>query len=270
MELDGKVAVVTGGAGNIGSACVRRLAEAGAAVVVSDLRGPDVEKVVDEVTGAGGRAVGHEGDVSDEPTVVAMIDTCLGQFGRIDVLVNVAAAINLTREDRDLTTMDVGLWDRVMEVNARGPMLTCKHALPAMLSQGGGSIVNFTSTAAFAGDLGLIAYSASKAALLGLTTGIATTYGRQGVRCNVIAPSGVWNEERRAASGSDRMELMAQCPVTPRLGVPDDVAHLVVHLASDKSAYMTGQTLFVDGGGRAHQPWVRFVGETAISAATQA
>jgi NAD(P)-dependent dehydrogenase (short-subunit alcohol dehydrogenase family) len=257
VELDGKVVIVTGGAGNIGSACVRRLAGEGAAVVVADLPEASVKQLVDEVTEEGGRAIGHEGDISDEQSVTDLIGGCLRQLGRIDGLINVAAAIRQTREDRDLTSMSWDFWDHIMKVNVGGPMLTCKHAIPAMLSQGGGSIVNFTSTAAFAGDHGLIAYSTSKAALLGLSRSIATTYGRQGIRCNTVAPSGVWPEATLAMMGKERRELMEQCPLTPRLGVPDDVAHMVVYLASDKSGYITGQTLFVDGGGLAHQPWVR-------------
>ena len=257
MELDGKVVIVTGGAGNIGSGCVRRLASEGAAVVVADLPEADVKKLVDEVIDQGGQAMGHEGDISDEQSVADLIGGCLREFGRIDALINVAAAIRRTREDRDLTTMSLDFWDHVMKVNVGGPMLTCKHAIPAMLAQGGGSIVNFTSTAAFAGDYGLIAYSTSKAALLGLSRSIATTYGRQGVRCNTIAPSGVWPEATKAAMGEERWKLMEDCTLTPRLGVPDDVAHMVVYLASDKATYITGQTLFVDGGGLAHQPWVR-------------
>jgi NAD(P)-dependent dehydrogenase (short-subunit alcohol dehydrogenase family) len=257
VELDGKAVIVTGGAGNIGSACVRRLASEGAAIVVADLPEADVKNLVDEVADVGGRAIGHEGDISDEPYVMDLIGACLRQFGRIDALINVAAAIRRTREDRDLTTMSMEFWDHVMRVNVGGPMLTSKHAIPAMLSQGGGSIVNFTSTAAFAGDYGLIAYSTSKAALLGLSRSVATTYGRQGIRCNTIAPSGVWPEATLAMMGEERRKLMEDCPLTPRLGVPDDVAHMVVYLASDKASYITGQTLFVDGGGLAHQPWVR-------------
>jgi NAD(P)-dependent dehydrogenase (short-subunit alcohol dehydrogenase family) len=258
MELDGKAAVVTGGAGNIGSACARRLAAEGAAVVVSDLGEMPVESIVDEIVASGGQAVGHTGDVSDEQSVAEMIDTCRREFGHIDVLVNVAAAIRLTRLDRRLEDMEAAYWDDVMAINVRGPMLGCKHAIPAMLSQGGGSIVNFTSSAAFAGDRGLIAYSTSKAALLGMTRAIATTYGREGIRCNVVAPSGVWPEATKAAMGEERLVLMQQSPLTPRLGVPDDVAHMVAFLAADKSSYITGQTLFVDGGSLAHQPWVRF------------
>jgi NAD(P)-dependent dehydrogenase (short-subunit alcohol dehydrogenase family) len=256
MELTGKVALVTGAAGNLGSACARRLAAEGAAVVVSDISGSGVKRVVDDIVNEGGEAVIHEGDVSEERDVVDMVDAGVRRYGRLDILVNVAAAMDLVARDRDLASMDTETWDRMMTVNVRGPMLACRQAIPVMLSQGGGSIINFASTAAFVGDLGLIAYSTSKAALLGLTRSIATSYGKQGVRCNAVAPGSVWNEDIRGRMGEELLDLMERTRLTPRLGVPDDIAHMVVYLASDKSAYVTGQTLLVDGGGSAHQPWV--------------
>jgi NAD(P)-dependent dehydrogenase (short-subunit alcohol dehydrogenase family) len=256
MELKGKVALVTGAAGNLGSACARRLAAEGAAVVVSDISGSGVKRVADDIVNEGGDAVIHEGDVSEERDVIDMVDAGVRRYGRLDVLVNVAAAMDLVARDRDLASMDTDTWDRIMTVNVRGPMLACRQAIPVMLSQGGGSIINFSSTAALAGDLGLIAYSTSKAALLGLTRSIATSYGKQGVRCNAVAPGSVWNEDIRGRMGEELLDLMERTRLTPRLGVPDDIAHTVVYLASDKSAYVTGQTFLVDGGGSAHQPWV--------------
>ena len=186
MELDGKAVVVTGAAGNIGSVCARQMAMEGAAVVLADLPGTDVSGIANQITETGGRALGHEVDLSDEQSVVEMIRACADEFGRLDALINVAAAPRGMDIDADLETMEADFWDRVMAVNVRGAMFACKHALPAMLSQGGGSIVNFTSTAALAGDRGLIAYSTSKAALLGLTRSIATIYGRRGIRCNAL------------------------------------------------------------------------------------
>lgn len=258
MELDGKAVVVTGGAGNIGTVSARRLAADGARVVVSDRPGSGVPKVVDEIIAEGGVAVGHEGDLSDEADIKAMVGMCLSQFGRIDALINIAAAPRSLARDKDLETMEIEYWDHTMAVNVRGPMLACKHAVPAMVAQGGGSIVNFTSTAAYAGDLGLVAYGSSKAALLGLTRAIATIYGRKGIRCNAIAPSGVWTEAARKSMDDERRQRMEEWPLTPRLGVPDDVANMVNFLVSDKSEFMTGQTYFVDGGSLARQPWVKF------------
>ncbi|MGF7239254.1 MAG: SDR family NAD(P)-dependent oxidoreductase [Frankia sp.] len=254
MELTGKVAIVTGGAGNLGSACARLLAIEGAAVVVADRPETAVDGVVKEITEAGGRATAHEGDVSLEPDVQEMVAIALRAYGRLDALVNVAATVR--DSDRVLDKMDVDLWDHIMAVNVRGSMLGCKHAIPAMLSHGGGSIINFTSTAAFLGDTTRIAYSTSKAALLGLTRSVATAYGKLGIRSNAVAPNGVWAETTRARFGEEWLDLAERTLLTPQFGVPDDIANMVVYLASDKSKYITGQTLFVDGGITAHQPWV--------------
>jgi NAD(P)-dependent dehydrogenase (short-subunit alcohol dehydrogenase family) len=258
MELDGKVVIVTGSAGNLGSACARQIASEGAAVVASDLPSTEVQSVVDDIVATGGRATAHEGDVSHEPDVETMVTTALHEYGRLDVLVNVAAAPRVPERDRDLETMELEVWERTMAVNVRGAMLGCKHAIPAMRGQGSGSIVNFASTAALLGDIGLICYSTSKAALVGFTRSVATTYGKEGIRCNAIAPGSAWSDVTKANMGEERLALVERTRLTPRLGVPSDIAHMVVYLASDKAAYVTGQTFVVDGGGTVHQPWVRF------------
>ncbi|WP_020572733.1 SDR family NAD(P)-dependent oxidoreductase [Parafrankia discariae] len=254
MELTGKVAIVTGGAGNLGSACARRLALEGAAVVVADRPGTAVAEIVEKINADGGRATGCFADVSREPDVQEMIALAVRDHGRLDVLANAAAIIG--DSDRILDGMDVELWDRVMAVNVRGSMLGCKHAIPAMLVNGGGSIINFTSSAAFHGDVVRIAYSSSKAALVGLTRAVATAYGRRGIRSNAISPHVVWSDEIKGRLDADWIDIAERTLLTPRAGVPDDIAHMVVYLASDKSTYITGQTISVDGGGTAHQPWV--------------
>jgi NAD(P)-dependent dehydrogenase (short-subunit alcohol dehydrogenase family) len=259
MDLEGKVAVLTGAAGNIGSVCARTMATEGAAVVLVDLPGTEVIRIAEEISKAGGRALGLEIDLCDEQSVAEMITRCVGEFGRLDTLINLAAAApRTTPSDRYLEEMEGEFWDHVMAVNVRGTMFASKYALRVMLPRGGGSIINFTSPAAFVGDLGLIAYSTSKAALLGFTRSIATNYGRQGVRVNAIAPSGVWTEAARARQGAAVQEPMGHAFLTPRVGTPEDVANMVVYLASDRAGFITGQTLFVDGGSLAHQPWVRF------------
>lgn len=119
-----------------------------------------------------------------------------------------------------------------------------------------GVILNFGSTAAVRGDKGLIAYSTTKAALLGMTRAIATTYGKDGIRCNAVCPGNAYNEQMLSRIGETRVDLMERTRLVPRMGVPEDVAHTVCFLASDKASYITGQSFFVDGGGIAHQPWV--------------
>lgn len=256
-ELTGKVVIVTGAGGNLGSACAREIGRQGGRVIVSDLPNTNVQGVVSEIGANGGEAIAHEGDISSEADVVAMVEGARKSFGGIDVLVNVAAAPRIGANDRSLDVMTIDHWDRTMAVNLRGAMLCCKHAVPFMRERGIGSIINFGSTAAILGDEGLIAYSTTKAALLGFTRSIATTYGKEGIRCNAICPGSVWSEESKAKMGPERLDLMERTRLTPRLGIPDDIAHMVVFLASDKSTYVTGQTFIVDGGGTAHQPWVR-------------
>lgn len=257
MELSRKAVIVTGAAGNLGSECAREIGRQGGRVVVSDLAGTNVAGIVAEIREAGGEAVGHEGDISQEADVLAMMQMAQEKFGGIDVLVNIAARIREVQKQRTLEVLTAEHWDEVMAVNLRGAMLCCKHAMPAMLARGGGSIINFGSTAAILGDEGLIAYSTTKAALLGFTRSIATTYGKEGIRCNAVCPGSVWSEAAKAHMGPDRLEFMERTRLTPRLGLPIDIANMVVFLASDKASYVTGQTFIVDGGGTAHQPWVR-------------
>jgi NAD(P)-dependent dehydrogenase (short-subunit alcohol dehydrogenase family) len=255
--LSGKVAIVTGGAGNLGSACAREAASEGARLVITDLPGTGLETVAAQIREAGGEVVAHEADISSEGDIAALLGAARRAFGGLDALVNVAALMQGIQKDRDLLAMDVAYWDRVMAVNLRGTMLCCKHAIPLMLERGGGAIVNFGSTAAFLGDIGQFAYSVTKAGLLSLTRSIATTYGKQGIRCNSVCPGSVWSDETLAHMGEQTIDLMTRTRLTPRLGRPEDIGRMVAFLVSDKADYCTGQVFMVDGGGTVHQPWVR-------------
>jgi NAD(P)-dependent dehydrogenase (short-subunit alcohol dehydrogenase family) len=255
--LAGKIVIVTGAAGNLGGACAREMAREGALLVISDLPGTGLEEVAAQIRETGGEVVAHEADISSESDVTALIGATTRAFGGLDALVNVAALMQGIQNDGDLLAMTVAYWDRVMAVNLRGTMLCCKHAIPDMLERGGGAIVNFGSTAAFLGDMGQFAYSVTKAGLLSLTRSIATTYGKQGIRCNSVCPGSVWSEETKAQMPGAMLEMMTRTRLTPRLGLPEDIGRMVGFLVSEKADYCTGQVFMVDGGGTVHQPWVR-------------
>jgi len=256
-RLAGKTAIVVGAGRGIGRSCAQRLAEEGAGVVVADIDAANASIVANAIVERGGRAIGAGVDVSSEDSIVALVQTCLDEYGRIDVLHNNAADTRpeILGRDVDVLNMTTDLWDRTMAVNVRGPMLTSKHVLPHMITGGGGSIINTTSASGLTGDLVRAAYAASKAALNSLTWSIATMHGKQGVRCNAIAP-GLILSERHQRDDPEATSLALSHHLTQRVGVPQDIAAAVAFLASDDAAFITGHILNVDGGLLVHMPMV--------------
>jgi NAD(P)-dependent dehydrogenase (short-subunit alcohol dehydrogenase family) len=256
-RLAGKVALVVGGGRGIGRATAERLAAEGAVVAVADVLAGDAETTASALRDRGCDAMAIGVDVASEAQIEAMVRAVIEQHGRIDVLHNNAADTRpeVLGADTDVIGMTVELWDQTMAVNVRGPMLTCKHVLPHMIAAGGGSIVNTASASGLVGDLVRTAYGASKAALGSLTWSIATMYGKQGVRCNAIAP-GLVLSERHVHDPSDATALALSHHLTPRVGRPEDVAAAVAYLASDDAAFVTGHILRVDGGLLVHMPMV--------------
>lgn len=254
--IDGRVAVVTGAAAGIGRATAQLLAAEGAAVVVADLDGAAADQVARGIVETGGRAIGQNIDVSEEEAVRAMIDAAVSEFGGLDILHNNAAAVNETSpgRDADLARMDVGVWDRTMAVNLRGVMLGCKHAIPRMLERGGGAIVNTSSGASQLGDLSIPAYAVSKGGVDTLTRYVATQYGKQGIRCNAIAPGLILTHPVERFGGAEYVRMLEEHHLTPRVGQPEDIANAVLFLASDAADFITGQILNVDGGILSHAP----------------
>jgi NAD(P)-dependent dehydrogenase (short-subunit alcohol dehydrogenase family) len=254
MRLKGKVALITGAGSGIGAATAELFAAEGARVVVADIVAEAAESVARQIVEAGGEAVAAIGDVSQEPEVAQMIDTAIRAFGRLDVLHNNAALTDPTviMADADIASLDVALWDRAMAVNLRGPMLCTKHALPHMLRGGGGSIIMTGSVKALEGDMMATAYGASKAGLINLTKNIATQYGKQGIRANIMVVGLVLSETLRATFPPQLREMMESHNLTPYIGEPRHIANAALFLASDESAYMTGQELCLDGGFSAH------------------
>ncbi len=254
--LAGRVALVTGGGSGIGRATGLALCRAGAAVVVVDRDQPSADRVAAEIESVGGRALGVVADVADEAAVEAMVGAAVDTFGRLDVLHNNAADSDpaLMMRDGAVADMDVEAWDRTLRVNLRGPMLGCKHAIPVMLRQGGGAIVNTSSASGLVGDLGRSAYAASKAGLQSLTLSVAAQYGDRGIRCNAIAPGVIETPALAANVPPAQVDVYRRNTLSPRLGRPEDIAAVVVFLASDAAAFVTGQVLSVDGGMLSHHP----------------
>ncbi len=265
MRLKGKVAVVTGGAGGIGSATVRRLSSEGASVVVVDKDSEGAERVAEEIVRAGGTAIGRQADVSSVEEMQALFEGVRSQYGGIDILHNNAAATGPdgVGGDRGLLEMSVELWDRTMAVNVRGAMLGCRFAVPMMVERGGGSIINTSSNAALVGAPALTAYSTSKAALLGLTRQIATEFGKSGVRCNALAPGLVLTEGTRKSFTPAGLAESESQNLVPFIGTPEHIAGVVAFLASDDAAYITGQVIVADGGYTTGRPAIPLPDEPA-------
>lgn len=248
----GQVAIVTGGASGIGEATCRRLVAEGASLVIADVNGEGANALAAEL---GRQAIGYQFDAADVGSVEALIASTVQRFGRLDVLHNNAAISSPEVHARDRNAIDItfATWDQVMAVNVRGYLAGCKFALPFMISQGAGAIVNTASTGGFAGDITRMAYSVSKAAIIGLTRQIATHYGRQGIRCNAVAPGLVLTPGTRGAA-AQVIEVMQRHLLVPEVGKPEDIAALVCFLASNEARYINGQTYIADGGMLAHNP----------------
>jgi len=256
-NLTGRVAVVTGGGAGIGRATAEAMARAGAAVVVADIDADAASVVALHISEViGGRAIPSTVDVADEAQVEAMVGLAVRTFGGLHILLNNAAitAPDFLARETTVIDMDVEVWDRRMAVDLKGTMLGCKHAVPAMLAAGGGSIINMSSGAALAGGDTLVAYACAKAGIVALTIYVATAFGQQGIRCNAISPGVVMTQAVSAHLPPDVRDIMLQNHLSPRFGVPNDIANAVVFLASDSSAFINGQTISVDGGLSVHQP----------------
>jgi NAD(P)-dependent dehydrogenase (short-subunit alcohol dehydrogenase family) len=247
MRLVNKVAIITGAGQGQGEAAFRRFVKEGAAVLGADLNGTAVERIAAELRDAGGRAEAFQVDVTDSKQVAAMVDRAVEAFGKLDILYNNAGFFAPDR-DIPIADLDEALWDKLIAVNLKGPFLCAKYAIPKLIENGGGSIINIASTAALLARY-TPGYSSAKTGLLALTRSIALSYARDGIRCNAVCPGAIQtpmldlnlkNEERR------RRFLETQA--IDRVAAPEEVTHLTVYLASDESSYMTGSIIPLDGG----------------------
>ena len=245
-RVDGKVAIVTGGASGMGAADAEVLSREGASVVVADLNEADGRAVAERV---GGNAVFMKLDVTDEANWQQVIARTVEKFGRLDLLVNNAGVLAVG------TIVDTTLesWRMINAVNSEGVFLGCKHAIPAMVESGGGSIINMSSVAAIHGQSFVAAYTASKGAVRALTKNVAMYCKEQknGVRCNSIHPDGVATPMIvKVATGKDTAseEDIEKLRHVENICEPVDIANLVLYLASDESRYVTGAEMLVDNG----------------------
>ncbi len=245
IDLAGRTALVTGASRGIGRAIALALGASGAAVAVN-YRGSEAaaNAVVAQITQAGGKAIAIQGDVSDAATHEALIKATTDAFGRLDILINNAG---ITR-DNLLLRMKADEIDEVLNTNLRGVMLLTKAALRPMLKNKWGRIVSMSSIIGLTGNAGQANYAATKAGLLGFTKSVALEMASRNITANAICPGFIETDMTAAALTADlRAKALERVPLG-RLGTPDDIANAVVFLASDAAAYITGQTLAVDGG----------------------
>lgn len=247
MRIQDKVAVVTGAGSGIGFAIAKRFVAEGAKVVAVDLDADALEAAVAKI---GGDIIGVRGNVGEEVDCDAMVDRALADFGRLDILVNNAGVMDLFQSVADV---DNHTWRRCMSVNVDGPMYAMRRAVPLMLGQGGGSIVNIASVAAIGGGAAGAAYTASKHALIGLTKSTAFQYARFGLRCNALALGGVSTNIMNSVKGQALDQaalgrLRDYQASNPGMLDPDDIANAVLFVASDEARHLNGAVLPVDMG----------------------
>ncbi|OGX13070.1 MAG: hypothetical protein A3K11_02875 [Nitrospirae bacterium RIFCSPLOWO2_12_FULL_63_8] len=249
-RLDGKVALITGGGTGIGAACARLFAQEGAAVVITGRRKDALETVVKDIEKNKGRALAVAGSVTDEAHAQAAVAQAVRSYGKLDILVNNAGTGAF---GKPLHETDEATWNEMLAINLTGTYRMVKAAVPELIKTGGGSIVNVSSIASLVGIPMTAAYSASKGGMDALTRCVAIDYAQQKIRCNSVWPGLV---DTPMASGLiDNKDALAQIMTAyplGRYGTSEEVAKLILYLASDESAWMTGSVIPIDGGMTAH------------------
>lgn len=250
MKLAGKSAIVTGGAGGIGSATAKRFAEEGAQVAILDLDKAKAESLAAEITNGGGKAIAIGLDVSDEAQVIAAVQQVVDTFGKIDILFNNAG---IARRTTAVETK-VEDWDLSFAVNVKSIFLMSKHTIPHMEAQGGGSIINTGSGWGLKGGAKALPYCATKGAVVNMTRAMAIDHGAANIRVNSVNPgdtdTGMLREEAKQIGWTENAFLEdAKDRPLKRMGQPSEIAAAVLFLASDEASFVTGAALVVDGGG---------------------
>jgi len=249
VRLADKVCVITGAGSGMGRVAAQMFAGAGAKVVVAEFDERAGNETVDRVNRDGGKATFVRTDVSQEADAKAMIEHALATYGRVDVLYNNAGV--MPEADHSVTDTDVATWDKVMAVNVRGVFLGCKYAIPRMIEQGAGSIINISSFVALLGcSVPQDAYTASKGAVLSMTRSLAVQFGPKGLRTNAICPGPVETPMLMDWLLKDEEAKRIRLARNPsgRFGKPEEIVAMALYLASDESRWTNGASLVVDGG----------------------
>ena len=245
-RLDGKVAIISGGARGQGATEAMMFAREGAKVVLGDVLDEEGKQVEAQINESGGQATYVHLDVTREDDWRSAVETAVDRYGKVDILVNNAGI--LIRKGLEETTVED--WDRIMGVNAKGVFLGTKQAIPAMRRAGGGSIINISSTVGLVGSPnGSPSYTATKGAVRLFTKSTAIQYAKEGIRCNSVHPGPIDTEMiRDTISDPERLEQRMQRLPIGRVGKAEDIAYGVLYLASDESSFVTGSELVIDGG----------------------
>lgn len=247
-RLEGKVIALAGGAGGIGEATSLRLAREGAAVVVGDIDLPEAERIAAAIKGEGGQATAIRLDLGAGPDIETLVRTAVETYGGLDGFHVNAMDFSRINADTDPVDIDMAVYDHMMQVNLRGYFLCTRYAVPEIVKRGGGAMLYTSSGSAYSGDPTRVCYGMAKSAINALSRHVATRWGKDGVRSNVIAPGVVMHPKLEAAAGPQLTEWAMKRVKGLRLGAPADIAAMAALLLSDEGGYITGQVISIDGG----------------------